>query len=126
MGIDPSINCTGICIYDDVVLEKDSAYCYPGFANKDKIRSFHNPCDWSNLVKVKRADLWGFINKEGREIIPCKYDIANSFSDGLAAVMCNNKWGFIDKDGKEVIPSRYTKMQLIILLQYNLPIEAGL
>lgn len=38
------------------------------------------------------------------EVIPLKYDHANNFSNGLAAVKLNGKWGYIDKTGKEVIP----------------------
>ncbi len=50
---------------------------------------------------------WGFINKIGKEIIPIKYQYAQNFSDGLAAVMLNKKWGFVDSNGKLVIPLKY-------------------
>ena len=62
---------------------------------------------------------WGFIDKTGKEVIPCQYDyydntnrgyrVGPSFSEGLVAVLDeNNKWGFIDKTGKVVIPFQYT------------------
>jgi len=41
------------------------------------------------------------------EIVPCKYDDGEDFSEGLAAVKLNGKWGFIDTTGKEVIPLKY-------------------
>lgn len=41
------------------------------------------------------------------EVIPCKYEGAESFSEGLAAVRLNGKWGFIDKEGKVVVPCKY-------------------
>jgi hypothetical protein len=54
---------------------------------------------------------WGFIDKAGKEVIPCKYDITSGFSDGLAAVRLGDgktgKWGFIDKAGKEIVPPKY-------------------
>ena len=55
---------------------------------------------------------WGYIDKTGKEVIPCKYDVASTFSEGLAAVRIgaigkSGQWGFIDKTGKEVIPFRY-------------------
>lgn len=50
--------------------------------------------------------LYGF-KKNNIEIIPAKYDSAESFSEGLAKVELNSKWGFIDKTGKEVIPLKY-------------------
>jgi len=58
-----------------------------------------------------RDGKWGFIDKTGKEIIPCIYDLPSddhgincSFSEGLINVGTYNKYGFIDKTGKEVIP----------------------
>ena len=50
---------------------------------------------------------YGFINKEGKEVIPFKYDDASDFSEGLARVLLNHKEGFINKEGKVVIPFKY-------------------
>ena len=52
--------------------------------------------------------LWGYIDKNGNEVIPCKYINAKDFSEDLAAVQ-NEKglWGYIDKNGNEVIPCKY-------------------
>ncbi len=41
------------------------------------------------------------------EVVPCKYDGASNFSEGLAPVKLNGKWGFIDKLGNEVVPCKY-------------------
>ena len=62
---------------------------------------------FEGLALVKRNDKWGFIDKTGREVIPCKYDGADAFSNGLAAVCLNGKWGFVDKTGREVIPCKF-------------------
>jgi len=37
----------------------------------------------------------GFINRDGREIIPCVFEDARDFSEGLAAVLIDGKWGYI-------------------------------
>ena len=50
---------------------------------------------------------WGFVDKTGREVVPLKYDFAQTFKEGLAVVIQNEKCGFIDKTGKEVIPLKY-------------------
>lgn len=42
-----------------------------------------------------------------KEIIPCIYESAPSFSEGLAQVKLNDKWGVIDKDGNIVAPCKY-------------------
>ena len=65
---------------------------------------------WSfseGLARVKLNGKWGFIDKSGKEIIPCIYDEAWSSSEGLACVELNGKRGFIDKSGKEIIPCIY-------------------
>ena len=59
------------------------------------------------LARVRLNYKWGFIDKSGRLVIPCKYDNSASFSKGLACVKLNHKWGFIDKSGTEVIPCKY-------------------
>ena len=42
------------------------------------------------------------------EVVPCKYDWVQDFSEGLAMVRDENyKWGYIDKTGKEVVPCKY-------------------
>lgn len=51
---------------------------------------------------------WGYIDKTGREVIPCKYDWANPFHEGLASVLPSygSGYGFIDTLGREVIRHR--------------------
>ena len=56
---------------------------------------------------VKKAGLWGFIDENGNEIIPCKYQSYCCFSQGLAAVKENGKWGFINKKGETIISFEY-------------------
>jgi hypothetical protein len=50
---------------------------------------------------------WGFINRQGIEVIAYKYDNVNPFRDDLASVELNNKWGFIDKNENVIIPFIY-------------------
>ena len=59
------------------------------------------------LSAVKWNGKWGFIDKSGREVVPCKYDFVTPFSEGLAVVYLNDKFGIIDKSGREVAPCRY-------------------
>jgi hypothetical protein len=58
---------------------------------------------------------WGYIDYNGKVVIPFKYDDAMQFSDGLAAVKITDKnsakWGFIDKKGKVVIPFEYDEVK---------------
>ena len=54
-----------------------------------------------------RNGKYGFKDKSGNEVIPCKYDHAGIFSKGLARVKLDGKWGFIDKSGNVVISCKY-------------------
>lgn len=57
------------------------------------------------LARVKRDGKYGYIDKQGKEVISCKYDIApESFEDGMALVRIYRKgWGVILKTGKELV-----------------------
>jgi hypothetical protein len=59
------------------------------------------------LAYVRKNGKYGFINEEGKEVIPCIYDIAYKFVEGLAKVEKNGKDGFINKEGIEVVPCLY-------------------
>jgi len=37
----------------------------------------------------------GFIDSTGREVVPCVFEYAGDFSEGLAAVLIDGKWGYI-------------------------------
>ena len=50
---------------------------------------------------------FGYINTEGAIVIPMQFEMAQPFSDGLAAVRVDFKWGYIDKTGKFVIKPQF-------------------
>ena len=56
---------------------------------------------YKGLARVKQDNKWGYIDKTGKEVIPCKYDVAIFFSEGLARIKLNGEYSYIDKTGKE-------------------------
>ena len=42
--------------------------------------------------------------------VPFRYDKAEMFREGLAAVQRNGKWGFIDQKGNEIIPPKFDRI----------------
>lgn len=55
-------------------------------------------------ILVRNNDYnWEFFDRTGKIAIPTEYDVANSFSEGLAFVKTEDKSGFINKDGNFVI-----------------------
>jgi hypothetical protein len=50
---------------------------------------------------------FGYINTDGAIVIPMQFEMAQPFSDGLAAVRVDSQWGYIDKTGKFVIEPQF-------------------
>lgn len=69
------------------------------------------------LYPFRTGNFWGYINKEGKEIIPAQFRVAQSFSEGLAAVRLNGTYGYIDVTGKLVVNYQF---------DYALPFQSGL
>ena len=46
---------------------------------------------------------YGFIDRNGKTVIPPQFDLTYGFSEGLAAVQIGKKWCYIDKTGRLVI-----------------------
>ncbi len=59
------------------------------------------------LAAAKKDGKWGYIDKQGRAVIPFIFAKAKSFSDGLAAVAFNSRYGYIDRHNKTIIPFKY-------------------
>ena len=60
-----------------------------------------------DVAAVQKDGKWGYIDRFGKEIVPCKYDYIGEFIDGVASVKINSKSGFVDLFGKEIIPCKY-------------------
>lgn len=62
----------------------------------------------TSIYKAEKENrIYGYINRNGKEVIPYQYEWADRFSEGLAAVKKDGKWGYIDQTGQEVIPYQY-------------------
>jgi len=55
------------------------------------------------LAVVKLNGKYGYMDTQGRVVIPARFDQARSFSEGLALVQVNGTWSFIDRTGNQVI-----------------------
>ena len=59
------------------------------------------------LAREEADGKYGYIDKEGKEVLSPKYVYAKDFRGGLARVKADGKYGYIDKEGKEVISPKY-------------------
>lgn len=73
-------------------------------AGLTEIETFQN-----DLARVKKGNLFGFIDNKGKTVVPCIYESLDNFSEKnqLAKAKRNNLFGFIDKQGVEIIPCIY-------------------
>jgi len=65
-----------------------------------------------NFVPVQSPTTkkWGYTDPiTGEQVIPCQFESANKFCEGLAAVQLNGKCGYIDHNGNFAIPCKYNK-----------------
>ncbi|MCL1974774.1 MAG: WG repeat-containing protein [Firmicutes bacterium] len=84
----------------------DEVYCWEGWYRsghgEDKIAEYE-------FIAVCQDDLWGVIDYDGTEILPCQYYNAPLFSEGLAAVYDTNpddyqyEYSYIDCEGNRAI-----------------------
>lgn len=74
-------------------------------ANLKLMLKEYDKCDdksFDNMRLVMKDNLFGFLNEKGLETIPCVYEDAVHFRDGLACVCSDGKWGMIDVEGNVV------------------------
>ena len=58
-------------------------------------------------ARAEKNGKYGFVDENGKEIIPPKYEWVGEFKEGVARVFTNKKAGYIEKEGKMVIPEKY-------------------
>lgn len=57
---------------------------------------------YEGLAKVRKGDLYGYIDKTGKNVIPCIFQNAESFHDGMALVGNSKYYTYINKEGKTI------------------------
>ena len=74
-----------------------------GFETVSLENDFIYPEINEGLIRVIRNGKKGFVDLNGKIIIPIIYDEINKFSEGLAAVVLNNEFFFINKKNEKVL-----------------------
>ena len=59
------------------------------------------------LFQVHYASKWGYMNRDGKVVIPPQFDDEGDFFGGLAKARIGKTWGFIDESGRVIIPFRF-------------------
>ncbi len=116
-------------IFDDVVIARETGgQLYGLFDNKGKaITPFIYDAIYpskNNLIIVVKDRKSGFINKDGKEAIPCMFDAyfnedsgegwiagCTHFNEGISIVKSYGKYGAIDEKGNELVPQIYDSLE---------------
>lgn len=77
-------------------------------------------CKYSDgFAKVCRSigdgHLWGFVDEQGKEVVPCIYKTINYPRGGFAIVKLGEFEGIIDKFGTQILPCCYNRVAYMIL-----------
>lgn len=75
------------------------------------------------LIQVVKNNRWGFMDTNGKLVIPFQFDEARAFNNGYAGVAKGNTltasgrktalWGYIDTTGKQIIGTTYTAVSSV-------------
>ncbi|TZF86319.1 WG repeat-containing protein (plasmid) [Pedobacter sp. BS3] len=75
---------------------------------------------YGRKAAVKQNGKWGYIDRDGKEIVPFQYDEANPFEgnghndkNDRAIVKLNGKWGIIDNTGKRITDIKYDTVKFV-------------
>lgn len=86
----------------DTLQTKRNKYSY------ESVKRHHN-----RLFAVKRNGLWGFIGRNGFEVIPCEFDSVGEFVVNDVVVRKGDKEGIMSVNGKWLVQPRNEKIELL-------------
>ena len=105
------------CVYDYASIPKDGLIAVGKISEQRKKEHQSNIEDdeYYEYDAMMEDDVdWGFIDRLGREVVPCKYIDCGNFSEGYAAVckIVNEKyrWTYIDKKGNLISDFKYSSI----------------
>ena len=72
-----------------------------------KLLSYNDLRTHDEIVIFSQDEKMGLKHLNGKIVVPCKYDIVQNFSEGMAAVCEETLWGYVDSLGNNIIPCLY-------------------
>ncbi len=70
------------------------------------------PFYWHQFLDIGRwgEDIWGFIDRTGKQVVPLKYDGVSDFSECLATIWINDKAGIINTSGQMIAQPQFNSI----------------
>ena len=66
----------------------------------------------TRLIPYRDGEKWGFCNQKKEIIIPCIYESAKPFNNGLADIELDKKHGLINEKGEIVVPIEHMSLSI--------------
>lgn len=78
-------------------------------AEHEKLRPKKSKVEYytDSYVKMNKNGKWGFMTRDGKEVIEAKFDDVSVFKEDLCCVEINGKMGYINREGAFVIEPQY-------------------
>ena len=64
-------------------------------------------------IKIRQGSLWGVVDEDYKEILPCIYEEVVVFPQGRMGAKQKEKWGLFDAKGIQIAPCIYDDMGII-------------
>lgn len=90
------------------VMDRNTRQRVNRFKRYDSIWSFNS----EGLCDVVEGGLWGYIDVNGNELIPCIYDYLDGFEKGISIAKKGELYGAIDLHNQIVIPFKYSREEV--------------
>jgi hypothetical protein len=70
------------------------------------------PFYWYQFLNIRRwgEDAWGFIDRQGKQVVPLQYDGVTDFSECLATVWVNGWAGVINTKGRMIVQPKFSSI----------------
>ena len=76
--------------------------------NSGKVLSNKEIFTDNELFANSKEGKWGFVDKDGKEVVEYKYDMVTEFNSyGYAGVKVNELWGVVDRSGNVIVEPSY-------------------
>jgi len=84
----------------------DMGFQFKGKRARVAVGNYQDLMDFKYMENCK----YGFIDENGKEVIPPQYDWAGDFGDGIAPVAKNGRYFFIDMNGDKIDDQTYSSL----------------